>query len=106
MTRPNTLRFFLIATLSAALLIACIAWGIYAFMGNAVPPIRAVHYWGGGYPKTFWNSMDPGQIDRDFARIRSDGFNAIVLAVSWSEFQPQLTPTPVFNERSLALLQE
>jgi hypothetical protein len=107
MTRPsNTLRFFLIATVSVALLVACIAWAIYAFKENTVSPIRAVHYWGGGYPKTFWNSLDPAQVDRDFARIRSDGFNAIVLAVSWSEFQPQLTPVPVFDERSLALLQE
>lgn len=103
---PDRRRFCVIAMVCVGLLIAGIAWGTHAFKENNVPPVRAVHYWGGGYPKTFWNSMDPAGVDRDFARIRSDGFNAIVLAVSWSEFQPQLTPTPVFDEKSFALLQE
>jgi hypothetical protein len=107
MKRPfGALRFLILVTVGAALLGAGIACATNSFMENRAPPLRAVHYWGDGYPKTFWNSIDPSQIDRDFTRIQSDGFNAIVLAVSWSEFQPRLTPTPAFDERSFALLQE
>jgi hypothetical protein len=105
--RPsNRMRFTVVGIASATLLVVGIALGTYALKKNGAPPILAVHYWGGGYPKTFWNSMDRGAVERDFARIRSDGFNAIVLAVSWPEFQPRLTPAPVFDERSFALLQE
>jgi hypothetical protein len=66
--------------------------------------IRAVHYWGSTYPVTFWNALDPTQIDRDFTRIRGDGFNAIVLAVSWPEFQPRLSAPTAFDDQAFGLL--
>ena len=67
---------------------------------EGVATVRATHYWAGGYPKSFWDGLDPSRVDADFARIRQDGFNTVVLAVSWPEFQPRLTPTPAYDERA------
>jgi hypothetical protein len=49
--------------------------------------LRAAHYFADTYPKQFWNSFEPSDVPRDFAQIKSDGFNAIVLILPWSEFQ-------------------
>ena len=105
--RPaRRVRFGIVALALATLLALGILRGAHFFENSAAPSIRAVHYWGACYPKNFWNCVDRNALDRDFLRIRADGFNAIVLAVSWTEFEPRLTPTPVFDERSFALLQE
>jgi hypothetical protein len=50
--------------------------------------LRAVHYFADTYPKQFWNSFEPADVDRDFERIKADGFNGIVLVVPWAQFQP------------------
>ena len=106
-TLPNRrVRLGVVGLAIATLLVIAILRHAHVFEQSTASSIRAVHYWGGCYPKNFWNCFDPNALDRDFVRIRADGFNAIVLAVSWTEFEPRLTPTPVFDERSFALLQD
>jgi len=65
--------------------------------------IRGVHYWGNAWPINFWNGLERSRVDADFERIRQDGFNAIVLAVPWGEFQPSIMPE-VFDEERFRLL--
>ncbi len=93
---------------AVALLLAVAAAVVFAVKWRIARPapiegvatVRATHYWAGGYPKSFWDGLDPSRVDADFARIRQDGFNTVVLAVSWPEFQPRLTPTPAYDERA------
>ena len=105
--RSRAARYALIAVAAIA------AVGGAAFAGwthtreariDAVASLRATHYWAGVYPKNFWDGLDAARVDRDFERIRGDGFNAIVLAVSWTDFQPRLTPAPAYDERAFASL--
>ena len=107
---PVVPRALVVALAAAACaLLALAVWALAARQeqrGGAAT-LRATHYWAGGYPKSFWDGLDPSRVDADFARIRAQGFNAVVLAVSWPEFQPRLTPSPAFDERpfgDLALL--
>lgn len=65
--------------------------------------IRAVHYFGHSSPLTFWNCLETDHIEPDFQRIKQDGFNTIILAVPWGEFQPEIHPIK-YNNRALALL--
>lgn len=55
-------------------------------------PMRATHYWGRSAPTNFWNSLRVDDIEADFTRLRADGFDTIVLAVPWGDFQPQVNP--------------
>ena len=106
-TQPNRrVRLGAVGLAIATLLATAILRHAHVFEKSTASSLRAVHYWGSCYPKNFWNCFDPNALDRDFLRIRTDGFDAIVLAVSSTEFEPQLTPTPVFDERSFALLQD
>jgi hypothetical protein len=107
---PVVPRALVVALAAAACaLLALAVWALAARQeqrGGAAT-LRATHYWAGGYPKSFWDGLDPSRVDTDFARIKAQGFNAVVLAVSWPEFQPRLTPVHAFDEqafRDLALL--
>ena len=107
---PAVPRALVVAlAVAACALLALAAWVLAtrAEQRGGIATLRATHYWAGGYPKSFWDGLDPSRIDADYARIRAQGFNAVVLAVSWPEFHPRLTPAPAFDERAfrdLALL--
>ena len=49
--------------------------------------VKAATYTGDEYVVNFWSS-EMNTLERDFARIREDGFNAVVLVVPWRQFQP------------------
>lgn len=70
------------------------AWDILsrAFGARPAEPLRGTHYFGRAWPINFWNSIRLADLDADFAAIRRDGFNTIVLVVPWGEFQPGLAP--------------
>jgi len=53
---------------------------------------RGVHYWGNSWTVMFWNSLELKNVDNDFKKIKKDGFNTIILAIPWGEFQPTLNP--------------
>ncbi len=49
--------------------------------------IKAVHYFSSSWPKTFWEDFEYSQVDDDFARIKADGFNTIILVIPWMGFE-------------------
>lgn len=66
--------------------------------------LRAVHYFADTYPKQFLNSFEPADVARDFAQIKADGFNAVVLVLPWAEFQPSVDSN-AHDERMFQRLQ-
>ena len=44
--------------------------------------IRAVHYFGEHSPATFFTSVEVGLLERDFTRIKNDGFNSVIIGCS------------------------
>ena len=49
--------------------------------------IKAVHYFSSSWPKSFWGDFEYSQVDRDFAQIKADGFNTIILVIPWMGFE-------------------
>ena len=58
--------------------------------------IKAVTYFGNAWPINYWNS-NHHRTDFDFSEIKKDGFNAAILVIPWSEFQPSVNPIQ-FNQ--------
>ncbi len=54
---------------------------------NKPPLIKAVHYFSSGLPASFWGGFEYSQVDDDFARIKADGFNTIILVIPWRGFE-------------------
>jgi hypothetical protein len=48
--------------------------------------VRAAHWFGDGWAVNFWNTDLERRAERDFRRIREDGFNTLVLVVPWPGF--------------------
>lgn len=51
----------------------------------------------------FWSSFDFEQCKIDFAQLRDDGFNTIILFIPWGVFQPTVNPI-AYNEQAFANL--
>ena len=66
--------------------------------------LRGVHYFGDAWPVNFWDSFRPAGARSDFATIRADGFDTIVLVVPWGQFQPSLKP-PRYDETAFSRLE-
>ena len=49
--------------------------------------IKSVHYFADAWPKTFWQEFEEEQVEGDLHRIKADGFNTVVLTVSWMGFE-------------------
>jgi len=49
--------------------------------------IKAVHYFSSSWPKSFWGDFEHSQVDGDFAQIKADGFNTIILVIPWMGFE-------------------
>jgi hypothetical protein len=69
-----------------------------------LPPLVAAHYFGRQWPKNFIGGFRRGDVREDFARISGDGFNAVVLLVSWGDFQPVFAPCCRYDERAFERL--
>lgn len=54
---------------------------------NKPPLIKAVHYFSSDLPASFWGGFEYSQVDNDFARIKADGFNTIILVIPWRGFE-------------------
>ncbi|MBF0566982.1 MAG: cellulase family glycosylhydrolase [Nitrospirae bacterium] len=61
---------------------------VICWHSSAYAYVKAVHYWGGGWPLNFWSALELDNVDEDMELIKKDGFNTIILVVPWSEFQP------------------
>lgn len=49
--------------------------------------IKAVHYFSSSWPKSFWGDFEYSQVESDFAQIKADGFNTIILVIPWMGFE-------------------
>ncbi len=70
-----------------------------------LPPMMGVHYFGNAWPKNFIAGFRRANVPADFARIAADGFNSVVLVVSWGDFQPVMSPCCTDDERAWERLQ-
>jgi len=68
------------------------------------PPIAGATYHGRNWPKNFINAFRREYVAGDFARLRAEGFNAVVLLVSWGDFQPVFEPCCRYDERAFERL--
>lgn len=64
----------------------------------------ATHYFANLWPKNMWDS-EFSSVNEDFARMKEDGFNCVVILIPWREFQPDLEDPLAFNETALSKLQ-
>lgn len=64
--------------------------------------LKSATYFGDEWVMNFWNS-ELEDLETDFEKIRKDGFNSIIVAVPWREFQPQMDPM-VYNDFALEQL--
>lgn len=70
-----------------------------------LPPLVGATYMGGNWSKNFINGFRRENVPADFARMREDGFNAVVLLVSWGDFQPVFDPCCTYDERAFDRLE-
>lgn len=68
------------------------------------PSLIAAHYFGRQWPKNVINGFRREHVAADFAALRADGFNAVVLLVPWGDFQPVIVPCCQNDERAWARL--
>lgn len=66
--------------------------------------LKSVTYFGDEWPINYWGSEDVDMAS-NFAKIKADGFNSIILVVPWREFQPA-EPTQEFNPAAFERLNE
>lgn len=52
------------------------------------PYVRAAHWFGGHWAINFWNTNLESRAAADFALLKDDGFNTVVLLVPWPGFAP------------------
>ena len=68
------------------------------------PPLVGATYMGENWPKNFINAFRREDVASDYAKLRADGFNAVVLLVSWGDFQPIFDPCCTYDERAFERL--
>ena len=64
------------------------------------PPIRATHWFGDHWAKNLINAYRREDVAAQFATIREDGFDTVILVVSWADFQPVFSPCCHEDERA------
>jgi hypothetical protein len=69
------------------------------------PPLVGATYMGDNWPKNFINAFRREDVASDYAKLRADGFNAVVLLVSWGDFQPVFYPCCTYDERAFERLE-
>ncbi|MDR9454006.1 MAG: hypothetical protein RI542_08775 [Wenzhouxiangella sp.] len=72
---------------------------------SSAPYIKAVHWFGDGWPVNFWNTDLEAVARSDFQKIKDDGFNTIVFLVPWPGFAPDATSGEL-NEVRIQRLEE
>lgn len=69
-------------------------------------PIRAAHWFGAAWPVNAWSTRLEAQAEADFARLRADGFDTVVLVLPWpglapDRHAPALDPARVAQVRAV-----
>ena len=66
--------------------------------------LKSVTYVGDAWPINYWGTEDDN-MGANFARIKADGFNSIILVIPWREFQPGDMGN-MYNEAAFAKLDQ
>lgn len=77
--------------LAAAFLFTCGSGRMSEFALGERGHLRSATYYSDDWVINFWNS-ESVHMEEELARIAADGFNSIILAVPWREFQPETSP--------------
>jgi hypothetical protein len=72
---------------------------------NTAAPIVGATYLGRNWAPNVINAFRREDVADDFAQIRKDGFNTVVLIVSWGDFQPVFDPCCKYDERAFERLE-
>lgn len=77
---------------------------------HEVELIKSAHYFSSAWPKTFWQEFEKGDVPSELKKIKSDGFNTVVLTVPWRGFetgfhQAETQSDPVLYERLSFMLE-
>ena len=64
--------------------------------GGGAGYLKSATYYSDDWVVNFWNS-ESIHMEEELAQIAADGFNNIILAVPWREFQPGISPC-TYNE--------
>ncbi|PIQ37353.1 MAG: hypothetical protein COW59_07615 [Lysobacterales bacterium CG17_big_fil_post_rev_8_21_14_2_50_64_11] len=76
------------------------AAGVAPVTAQRVEPIIGAHYFGRQWPKNFIAGFRREHVAADFAGLRADGFNTVLLLVAWGDFQPVFEPCCSYDERA------
>lgn len=89
MRKQHLWKRLMIATASLILSLSFTSYGAV----DETPPekLKSVTYVSDEWVVNFWNA-ESDHMDEELAQIAADGFNSIVLAVPWREFQPSDSP--------------
>ncbi len=68
------------------------------------PPLRATHWFGEHWAKNLISAYRREDVPAQFATIREDGFDTVILVVSWADFQPVFVPCCTHDERAFERL--
>ncbi len=75
-----------------------------AAVDTTLPTSVAAHYFGRQWPKNFIAGFRREHVAEDFRQLRADGFDTVVLLVSWGDFQPVSDPCCEYDERAFERL--
>lgn len=67
---------------------------------DTAPYLKAVTYFSDAWPINFWSTESP-YMEAELAQIKKDGFNCIILAVPWREFQPDLAQPTQYTDYAM-----
>ena len=86
---------------TAAILSLCTAMSLFpAGTASAEEPyLKSATYYSDDWVINFWN-LESNHMEEELAQIAQDGFNSIILAVPWREFQSD-TSTLRYNTYAL-----
>lgn len=71
---------------------------------NAIEGRVAAHWFGRQWPKNFLSGFRREHVDEDFRQLAADGFDTVLLLVSWGDFQPVPDPCCRYDERAFERL--
>ncbi len=74
-----------------------------AGIGPGEAYLRGAHWFGEGWAVNFWNTRLLDRAAEDFAAIREDGFNTVILVVPWPGFAASETDGTIDPERARRL---
>ena len=91
MHRKHKSRTWVAALFGTAILFTCGFGRMSEYSSGERGHLRSATYYSDDWVINFWNS-ESVHMEEELARIAADGFNSIILAVPWREFQPETAP--------------